>query len=373
MINVLEFFGEPLVYGGQESFMLNMYKNFESKDISYTICTPFNLTNKNLIDIAKQRKEEIIHYDFNNYSKFRRFYVRKAFIKILNERKFDVVHIQSSSLFTLYGCAKIAKKYKIKKVIVHAHIAANNSLKHSAYKFLTDKGFEKYADIFFACSDLAGKFEYSKKVLQSNKYRVIKNGIDTNKFLFDSGIRKEYRKKLNLKDEFTILNIGRFAKVKNHDFIVKIAEELNQKKFNFKVILIGDGELKNEIVNKIEYLNLNDRFIFLEKRNDIAEIMMASDLFILPSKFEGFPVTTIESQCSGLKTLCSNLITKEVSVTNLVKFLDISNEKIWAEDIINLDGQNLTDRKIYAKLIKDAGFDAIESAKILEKFYLGDN
>ena len=88
MINVLEFFGEPLVYGGQESFMLNMYKNFESKDISYTICTPFNLTNKNLIDIAKQRKEEIIHYDFNNYSKFRRFYVRKALIKVFNAFSF---------------------------------------------------------------------------------------------------------------------------------------------------------------------------------------------------------------------------------------------------------------------------------------------
>ncbi len=370
MFKVLEFFGEPLEYGGQEAFMVNMYKNFQNENIKYTICTPFNLTNQPLIDIAKSRNEEILHYDYNNYSKFRRFYTRKALKDILSKEKFDAIHIQSSSLFTLFGCAKIAKKFGIKKIIVHSHIAAERSLKHSLYKLITDKFLKRYANIFCACSEKAAEYQYSKDIIDNKKYIVIKNGINVDKFRFSYDYRKLYREKFNINsNELLILNVGRFAKVKNHEFIVEILKSLNKINSNFKMIFVGDGELKEEIKNKIKENFLDDKTIFLEKRTDVAQIMMASDVFILPSLFEGFPVTLIEAQCTGLKSLCSNTITKEADITGLVKFIGIDNAEKWVNEII-INNQ-FNQREKYAEVVHNNGFDDKNSAKLLEEIYVG--
>ncbi len=371
MIKVLEYFGEPLWYGGEEMFMINMYKNFESKDVSYSLGTAFTLTNQNLIELAKKRNETIYHFDYDTKSKSRRRYAKKSLKQILMKEKFDVVHIHSSSLFILYGCAKIAKKMGIKKVIVHSHIAANESLKHSIFKMLfTNRGFKRYADLFFACSHLAAKFQFPKDVIERKLYTVINNGIELEKFTFDEKIRNEYRKELGL-NKFTILNVGRFAKVKNQQFIVEIAKKLKEDNQKFQFVLVGEGETKPEIVDSVKQNGLEDDFVFLERRNDVPKIMMAADMFVLPSLFEGFPVTSIESQASGLKSVCSDTITTEAQITDLYKILPIDNPDIWAEEIEKSISQKV-DRKKYVELVKKAGYSAKMSALLLEKTYLGE-
>ena len=372
MIKVLEYFGEPLWYGGEEMFMFNMYKNFESPKISYAIGTAFTLTNKNLIELSQKRNETIYHFDYDTNSSQRRKYAKNCLKQILQKEKFDVVHIHSSSLFILFGCAKVAKKMGVKKVIVHSHIAANESLKHLIFKKLfTNRGFKKYADLFFACSHLAAKFQFSDEIIKNKAYMVINNGIEIEKFVFDEKVRKEYKSELGLNDCFSLLNVGRFAKVKNQQFIVQIAKKLKEKLNNFKIILIGDGDTKEEIVSQVKENGLENNFVFLEKRNDVPSIMMASDMFILPSLFEGFPVTAIESQAAGLKTICSNTITTEASITDLYNILPIEDADVWVNKILELKDQ-IVERKKYAKIVSDAGYSAKESALILEKTYLGE-
>ena len=116
---------------------------------------------------------------------------------------------------------------------------------------------------------------------------------------------------------------------------------------------------------------LENNFVFLEKRSDVSSIMMASDMFILPSLFEGFPVTAIESQATGLKTICSNTITTEAEITDLYKILPIDDAKVWAQEIIKQKNRKV-EREKYAEIVKEKGFDAKESASILEKIYLGE-
>ena len=108
-INVLEFFGEQLAYGGQEAFMINMYKNFENKNIRYTFCTSFDSTNSKLIKMVDDRGDKIVAYNYNINSKFRKVSIKKAAKHILSRERFDVIHIQSISLFALINIAKIAK------------------------------------------------------------------------------------------------------------------------------------------------------------------------------------------------------------------------------------------------------------------------
>ena len=107
--------------------------------------------------------------------------------------------------------------------------------------------------------------------------------------------------------------------------------------------------------------------MLLEKRSDVAEIMMASDVFVLPSLFEGLPVVAVESQTTGLATLCSNLITTEVGISDKCEFLNL-DENLWVERIIQL--QNIeTSREKYAENSRNCGYDAKNSAEILEKKY----
>lgn len=369
-LKVLEFFGEPFCYGGQEAFMLNMYKNFKNENIEYVFCTPFDLTNKNLLELSEKRKDKVVHYDYNFNSKLRKFYINKALKKILQKEKFDVIHIQTGSSFTLLTAAKLAKKYGIKNVIAHSHCTGIKNLKYKLIKKYSDKRIEKYVDNYFACSLVAGEWKFPKKIIEENKCVIVNNGININNHTFDAETRKEYRKEFGVSKNTKLLcNVGRFALQKNHKFILEIVKLLKERKFDFKFILIGEGELKQEILEKIKQINLEDCFIVLEKRNDISKIMMASDIFVMPSLFEGFPVTLIEAQATGLRCLSSNTVTQEAAISDLIEYLPIEDASVWADKIEKTKSKN-TPREEYAEIVSKAGYNAEDSAKLLEDVFL---
>lgn len=371
-VKVLEFFGEPLAFGGQEAFMLNMYENF-SKDNIYTLATPFELANNKLVEISKKRNETIIHCDFNFNSKYRKKYIKKSLNTILKNNKYDVIHIQSGSIFTLLECAKIAKKYNIKKVIVHSHCCGNNNLKYRLIKKYSDKHINKYVDEYFACSLAAGEWKFPKQIIDNNKLLVIKNGIITKDYLFDNNIRKEIRNKLNIEeDQITFVHVGRFSTMKNHEFFLKLLPLINDKYPNFKFVFVGAGELKQKFINDVNELNLSNHIIYLENIDYVNKVLMAGDIFLFPSLFEGFPMTLVEAQCSGLITIFSDLITNECILTDNISQLPLDENK-WKEEINRqLDNKlNKCDRTAYVSKIIDKGYDASYSAKLLEKIYRG--
>lgn len=367
-LKVLEFTAEPLNYGGQEAFIISMYKNIHEPNISFTFCTPFECTNKNLMQLADARNDKIIYFNKEFESKNRKKYVVECAKQVLKDKNsFDVIHIHSGSIYALLNVAKIAKKAGIKKVIVHSHCGGKNNFKYKLIKFYSDMNIQKYVDLYLACSNLAAEWKFPKKIIKNNNFTVIKNGIDTEKFTFNEQIRKEYRDKLNLGSSLTLCNVGRFSEQKNHEFMLKIATSLKQKNIDFKFILIGEGELKEGIISQISAQNLQNHFILLEKRTDVAEIMMASDIFVLPSLYEGLPIVAVEAQTTGLATLCSTNITTEVKMCEECQFLELDVD-VWVDGIIN--SKKISDRQKYADLISQAGYTAKKSANILKDLYL---
>lgn len=368
-VKVLQFFGEPLAYGGQEAFMVNMYKNFENNNIHYTFCTPFNSENKTLIELTKQKNDEIVAYNYEFHSKLRKKSIKKTAKDLLSKNEYDIIHIQSGSIYTLLAVAKLAKKYGVKKVIVHSHCTGNNNFKYKLIKWFSDRKIDKYVDIYFACSDLAAVWKFPKNVIENNNYVMVKNGIDIEKFTFNNNKRNKYREEFNLTNEIVLCNVGRFELQKNHEFTIKLAEQLKIANFNFKFILVGTGSLKEKMINKIKELGLENYFIILENRTDIAEIMMASDIFVLPSLFEGFPVTLIEAQASGIYSLASDLITKEAIITDICHYLSLDDVGVWVEKIKDFSNQ-LKNREKYAEIVSNAGYSSKQSALLLEDKYL---
>lgn len=224
---------------------------------------------------------------------------------------------------------------------------------------------------YFGCGIDAVRYFFGQKTIDAGDYTVIKNAIEPDKFIFNQEIRDKIRKQHNISDKtFLIGHVGRFSNQKNHDFLIEsIAQLLIREPFlDFKVVLIGEGELEGKIKNKIKQYHMEDRFILTGSIPNANEYYQALDLFVLPSKYEGLPLVGIEAQTASLPCLFSDKITTELKITELSEFIPLKSE-IWVEKILE---------KFYTKHIRkdmkqeiiDAGYDIQTEAKKLQELYL---
>ena len=225
------------------------------------------------------------------------------------------------------------------------------------------------ADCFFACSIPAGKWLFGKKVVNSNRFKVLKNAIDTKKYTFDYEKRIRIRNEFGItEDAFVVGHVGRFVDVKNHTFLIDIFKEITNKNNNAILLLVGEGELKASIKNKAISLGLSNKVVFTGLRDDIPNILSAMDVFVFPSLFEGLGIVAVEAQAAGLHTICADTIPSEARITDLFHYISLNEpaEK-WADSIKKYD--NGYKRENMQNEIVKAGYDIDASVKWLEIFY----
>ncbi len=372
--NVLIFFGEPLSFGGQEAFRINRYSNFKEKNIHYTFVTPFHADNLKFRKRIKDKGDTLIHFEYPFESKKRKNFIVKAAKSVLKSNAYDVIHIQSGSVYTLLEVSKLAKKHGVKKIIVHSHAAGFNNFKYRLIKKYSDKRIGKYASTFFACSQIAGEWKFPKEILSSEKYRVIDNGIQTRIYEFNPETRKNIREALSIpSDTLTFIHVGRFSLEKNHSFFYSLLPRIAQKYPQARFIFVGAGDTKPAFIEKRKELNLSDRIIYLENITNVNEVLMAGDIFLFPSLYEGFPRTLVEAQASGLSIIFSDKITSDCRMTEDIYQLPLE-PNTWMSKINEIVPKLSNEtRHEKAKLVSDRGYDASKSAKVLEDAYLGRN
>lgn len=296
-------------------------------------------------------------------------YAVKSFFK--EHHDYKVVHMHSSS--KNYMILKYAKKYDIPIRIAHSHnidFQTKNSLKKLIGN-LFKKPLIKYATDYFACSKIAGEWLFGEDIVESDKFRVIHNAVDYDKFKFNENIRKNMRKEFGFKEnDIVIGNVGRFAQQKNHDFLIDIFNECYKNNSNYRLLLVGIGELEQEIKNKVSILGLEKEVVFAGFRKDVNCCMQAMDLFLMPSLHEGLPVVGVEAQASGLTCYMSkDVITPEVKIADNVYFISLNkSSKDWAEKIITSNNDRANN---FNKLNND-GYIIDSVIKTLEKYYLED-
>ena len=219
----------------------------------------------------------------------------------------------------------------------------------------------------FACSKVAGIWLYGK----NSDFNIIYNGIDASRYKYNYVIRENKREELQLsKKDIIVGHIGGFRKVKNHDFIIEIFSELYKKNKNYKLILVGDGELKKEIELKVDKKGLRKNIIFLGIRKDIAELLQLFDIFLFPSLYEGLPISLVEAQTSGLKCFISENITREIDLgLGLVEFISLKKNVFEWANIIE-EKRNYT-RRSRLEVIQEKGYDIEKTSKDLIEVYLG--
>lgn len=363
---------EKLQAAGIESFIMNTYRNINKEKLQFDFLVMRN--QKEFYD-DEIRKLGGIKYTIN------KMYIKSTFLRVilesielykfLKKNDYKCIHIHSGTPLRVFYLVS-AKLAKTKIRIYHSHSAEvlgphkNLNLKKMLFKIFSNM-LPLYATDFFACSEAAAKWMYPKRILKDVK--IIHNGINIEKFKFDPKIRKKYREDLNLTNNFVIGHIGRFNDQKNHTFLIDIFSDVYEKNNEAKLLLIGEGKLKEKIQEKVKSLGLEKSVIFLGIRDDVNKIMQAMDVFVLPSNYEGLPVVGIEAQASGLQCVLSVQITKEVDITNNVCFLPIIDKSIWSDKIIQIEGYKREDT---SKEIIKSKYDINSVSKEIEEFYISN-
>lgn len=160
--------------------------------------------------------------------------------------------------------------------------------------------------------------EELNELFNTDNTEVVHNAIDIERFLSCKITKEEKRKEIGIpEDAFVLGHIGRFANQKNHQFLVDVYEKVYAKNKNAFLLMIGEGELKTEIVEKLEKNNLHN-YLILSKRTDVDELLRAMDVFVFPSRFEGLGIVLIEAQVSGIRCICSDAVPNDAYVSDLI-------------------------------------------------------
>ncbi len=361
-IRILHVFG-ALNRGGAETMIMNIYRNIDTSKIQFD----FIIHTKEKCDY----NDEIIKlggkvYNVPQYTGLNHFEYKKAWKDFFNDHhEYKIVHGHMRSTAAIY--INIAKKHGI-KTIAHSHSTASRGNKlERLVKNIMQIPIRYTADYLFACSNQSGKWLFGNDVLEKDNYKVIKNAIETEKYIFNESIRNEVRKKIGVEGKFVVGHVGSFTYPKNHIFLLDIFYEIQKENKNSILLLVGDGELRKDIENKINKLGIEDKVILTGVISNVNDYMQSMDFFLFPSLWEGVPVTVIEAQASGLRCAISDKITDEVNITPYIQSISLEETtKVWADNIIS--AKEIDRAKSNDYIIKNR-FDVRDSIEELTAFY----
>ena len=345
--------------GGLETVLMNYYRNIDRTKIQFDF-----LTHR---DFRADYDDEIESlggriYRIPRLVPWSSTYIKALDIFFKDHPEYKIVHVHQDCLSSCI--LKVAKYNNVPVRIAHSH--ANSQDKNFKYliKLFYRRQIPQYSTELFACSKSAGDWMF-----RGANFTVLHNAIEARKYAFNKETAIDIQKLFSIpNDAFVVGHVGRFAPAKNHAFLIDIFAKIKLKKNNAVLLLVGDGELKNDIMEKVERLGLSDSVIFTGLRPDIYNMVQAMDIFVMPSNYEGLGLAIIEAQASGLHCIVSDNVSEECQVTDLVSFYSLSKSADeWADLIISKFNETRPDT---LDSIIDSGYNIQENALWLQNHYI---
>lgn len=352
----------PFFYDGISNVIANLYNGLDKENLQIDFLfinkppkeleSTLHQSDNNLY-VVSRTKNTVIKYMFSLY-------------KMVKNNGYDLVHIHGNSHTVVVELLPIALA-GCKNRFVHAH---NTFCKHEKLHKIMTPLFNVLCTGNLACGDKAGQFMYGKK-----QFQVIKNGIDTNKYRFSAEDRVVIRSKLGIENKKVIGHVGTlYNPHKNQSFLLDVLKQLLDIDCSYVLILVGDGQDKEVLIEKAKSLNIFDKVIFAGTTDNVTPILSAMDMVVMPSHYEGLPLSLIEEQANGLCCIVSDVITTEVDVTGNVVFLSLNDSPLkWAERIRDTVVKNPEERSAESqrsiKCIEDRGYGIKSQANILKMLY----
>lgn len=315
--------------GGAEKVVLDYLTYLKKKDVDVIAVSLAQKTNSIYDQIIEEKKLNVIYLDKRPGLDLSMI---KKLKKIIDEIKPDVIHTHMHTLKYTFFSLFLSKR-KINKL----HTIHNEPQKDGGK---LDNFINKLAFKRFDWTPLALTNELALSVnnfYHIDKTKVAFNGIDLSQYKKNEIETKQFKLENNINQDAKLVgHIGRFSVQKNHSYIIDAFEKAFKKDNNLYLVLIGEGELKERIKEKVKNLKLENNVLFLGIRKDIPQLLSIMDIFIFPSLHEGLPLSLIEAQASDITCLISDCIDPKVIASKKTISLSLNNNlEKWSEAIIN--------------------------------------
>lgn len=359
MIRIL-MFGVSYQAGGVENFLYNYVSRLQNRD-DFQI--DFLSTHKKLAFEDEFRSMGCSVFSVPDARKDP-WKARRCMTLAMAGGKYDILHINMLSAANLTPLTA-GKKACIPHIIAHSHNAqVPPGLLRKFLHTCNRRRLPSLADTFFACSDAAGQWLFPP----GRSFQVVRNAIDEHRFRFQPEIREEMRRRLHLEENLVLGHVGRFQYQKNHDFLLDIFHQITLLRPEARLILIGAGELLPSVQEKVRRLHLEHSVLFPGAQNNVSDWLQAMDAALLPSHFEGLPLTAIEAQACGLPLFASDAVSPEICITPLAHRLSLSlSAEEWAGEILAALSSHR--REDTSGQIRAAGYSIDAEADRLAKLY----
>lgn len=349
-----------MCHGGVQIFLLNYARALKKYGIIFDLVV--QTEDKQIFDdYFLELGSKFYRVPSSSISKYR--YTKSIFNILKNHPEYRVIHTHLN-YFNIYPLLA-AFLLRVPHRISHSHSSykASNCIVNVARVFLRFL-INKMATDRVACSITAANWLYGNH----EKVQIFHNAIDIDNYKYSSLIRADIRRKYSIPDDcFVWIHVGTFAPVKNHFFLLSLLKSVVSHKKSIKLVLCGDGGLKADICNYIKQNELTQNVLLLGSVNNVRDFLMAADLFLLPSLFEGLPLSAIEAQAAGLPCILSDVVSSEVVVADNVVRLPLCKEQ-WEEQCILMQNRNFKREDAYYQL-KASNYDITSEVLRIVEFY----
>ena len=367
---VVEFIGR-IQDGGAETLVKDYALLLDKEKFDVTILCEDYRPNSNIYKVLKENGVKIVCM----YEKS--FFINKVIARILGKRyvamltkkaieklKPDLIHTHLELLEVLYYLRDSLNGIKLLWTCHNPPqklIGDERPAERDACRYLLD---HNDLQIIALHEDMAKEIE---EMYAIDNVAVIRNAVDFDRFAHLNKDRKQMRQELGIpQDAYVVGQVGRFDEQKNPKFTLTVFAEMQKKYDNCYLLLIGRGNLENELRERIKELGIEDKVKMLVNRDDVPELMNAMDVFILPSRYEGFGIVLIEAQIVGLPCVVSDNVPKAVYQSKNITCLSLNDPvESWVKSLREPTGNidkygNIND------------YDMRREIKNLEKLYLSN-
>lgn len=352
-----------MIGGGVEAVVLNYYQNINRENIQFDfiIDSDSTVVPDELITGLGGRI-----YRISPYQHLRSY--QRDLTALFKKNKYLIVHshINAISVIPL----RIAKKCGVTIRIAHNHsTAAPGETRKNILKSILRIFSKKYPTHYMAPTRYAGEWLFGSKIADNELY-ILKNAVNVELFSYNKKAREEMRNELAYQsDDIVIGNIGRMVWQKNQKFVIDVFNELQKINKNYRLILIGDGPLKNSLMQQCQELGIEKLVTFIKNSNQIADYYQAMDCFLFPSNYEGLGMVAVEAQIAGLPVIASTQVPLEAKISDRFFTIDLNEKKYnWASYV--KQNINKTSRKGYKNEASKYGYNIQEEARKLEITYM---
>lgn len=363
MIRILQLPGSLSLKNGRMHVIMNIYRKIDKTKFQFDFLAT-DMGDRSFEEEIRNLGGHIYTVPFEDRNNL--ILLRKMIKYVLLNNNYDIVHYHATSQWavTLYGL----KNFNIKQVIIHSHAT---TFSDSFIKSVRN-GIMSLPIYISGTKYVAATYEAGKALFYGKKFEVVSNSIDVDRFKYNPNDRKLIRAKLGLIQNAVVVgNVGRFSKQKNQLWLIDVFYEILKvtKNKDWYLLLIGQGELRDEISTKVVELGIKKQVIILDTQSEIERYYSAMDVFCFPSIYEGFGMAAIEAEASGLPIVLSSVIPDAVKIKNVFELSLSDSLKKWSNKIIWASKLRIA-RENGKKIVEEANMDDDSIVSKWENMYI---